>query len=106
MMAELGQGVVCEGPEALAEPVSAEAAIPGDGIGKEEALKNVEDEKEKLEAVEEMLPKLSASDFRVYNHMAENMNYYVRPRIDSLFRLCIQMHSRGRDEANPHCWTT
>ncbi|OCL01314.1 hypothetical protein AOQ84DRAFT_220618 [Glonium stellatum] len=34
---------------------------------------------EEAPAAEEQLPKLSASEFRLYNHMAEQMDYYVRP---------------------------
>ena len=36
----------------------------------------------------EPLPKLSAADFRVYNRMAEHMDYYVRLCLESpVFRL-------------------
>ena len=32
---------------------------------------------------EEKLPKLSAADFRVYNSMAEHMEYFVRPQFQA-----------------------
>jgi hypothetical protein len=59
--------------ERLAEPAApCEAEILGKNEGREEALKEVEPAK-----VEKELPKLSAAEFRVYNSMAENMEYFV-----------------------------
>lgn len=66
----------------LAEPASKQTEILGTNEGREDALKEVKKEEEKVEKKEEKkedaLPKLSAADFRVYNSMAEHMNYYVR----------------------------
>jgi hypothetical protein len=57
----------------LAKPAGpCEAVI----LDKNEALKTQAKEEEK-EKVEEKLPKLSAADFRVYNSMAEHMEYFV-----------------------------
>jgi len=60
----------------LAEPAEpCEEEILGKNEGREKALKDVEAESKKEEP---MLPKLSAADFRVYNSMAEHMEYFVR----------------------------
>jgi hypothetical protein len=64
-------------------------------LGKNEALKShvKEEEKEKLE---EKLPKLSAADFRVYNSMAEHMEYFV----SFLFTPSTGGSSGGRADRN------
>lgn len=65
-----------------AEPASRQAEILGENEGREEALKEIVKEEEKIEKKEEKkeeaLPKLSAADFKIYNSMAERMNYFVR----------------------------
>lgn len=91
-MADLGKEELNE-VERLAEPASTEAEILNGNEGREEALcdkmketkvtdgkeeaKTGDKEEEKKE--EPPLPKLSAADFRVYNSMAEHMEYFVRP---------------------------
>jgi hypothetical protein len=55
----------------LAEPCAKENEIL-EGNSAREALKKAEEAKE-----EEKLPKLSAAEFRVYNSMAEHMEYFV-----------------------------
>lgn len=71
----------------LAEPASKEAEILEKNEGREAALKEIKTEEEKVEKKEEKkeeaLPKLSAADFKVYNSMAEHMNYFVRPLLIS-----------------------
>jgi hypothetical protein len=65
-----------KGLDKMAEPPENEAKILGDN-GTKEAL----DTKKEIEASaapkEEKLPKLSLADFRVYNSMAEHMEYFV-----------------------------
>jgi hypothetical protein len=51
---------------------------------KEEALKDIdaakkEEPKNENEQETKKLPKLSAAEFRAYNSMAENMEYFVGP---------------------------
>ncbi|KAF7904115.1 hypothetical protein EAF00_001449 [Botryotinia globosa] len=62
------------------EPASKQAEILGENEGREEALKEIEKEEEKIEKKErkkeEALPKLSTADFKIYNSMAERMNYF------------------------------
>ncbi|TGO22253.1 hypothetical protein BPAE_0176g00180 [Botrytis paeoniae] len=62
------------------ESVSKQAEILGENEEREEALKEIEKEEEKIEKKEEKkedaLPKLSAADFKIYNSMAEHMNYF------------------------------
>ncbi|KAF5879706.1 putative neutrophil cytosol factor 2 protein [Botrytis fragariae] len=62
------------------EPVSKQEEILGENEGREEASKVVEMEEKKIEKKEEKkeeaLPKLSAADFKIYNSMAEHMNYF------------------------------
>jgi Tfp pilus assembly protein PilP len=65
--------------ERLANPAPPEAEILECNRGREEALKqNVKEEDIVAQGEEEKLPKLSAADFRVYNSMAEHMDYFVR----------------------------
>ena len=59
----------------LAEPAEKEAEMLGKNDVREEALKEIKKEEKK----EEALPKLSAADFKVYNSMAEHMEYFVCP---------------------------
>jgi hypothetical protein len=65
----------------LAEPSAKEQEILGGNQVRDEALKKVEEAK-KEEKEEEKLPKLSAAEFRVYNSMAENMEYFVSARAE------------------------
>jgi hypothetical protein len=68
--------------ERLQGPASKEAEILAENEGREEALKDkAKAEEDKKE--EEKLPKLSAADFRVYNSMAEHMEYFVRPQFQA-----------------------
>jgi hypothetical protein len=66
----------------LAEPAAKECEILGKNALREEAL---EEEKAEKKEEEPKLPKLSAAEFRIYNSMAEHMEYFV----GSLF-ICIQ----------------
>lgn len=75
-MAELKQEEICEEVERLAKPAESEAEILNGEKGVEvpEAEKKfVEDKKEE----DVKLPKLSATEFRAYNSMAEHMEYFV-----------------------------
>ncbi|CZR59162.1 uncharacterized protein PAC_09054 [Phialocephala subalpina] len=85
-MADLGKEELSE-VERLAKPASTEAEILNGNEGREGALcdkmkaNNVagerkEEVKKEEEAEEPTLPKLSAADFRVYNSMAEHMDYF------------------------------
>lgn len=69
-----------EAVERLAEPAGpCEAEILGSNTAREEALADKAAlEKKEKEKVEAALPKLSAAEFRVYNSMAEHMEYFVR----------------------------
>jgi hypothetical protein len=68
--------------ERLQGQASKEAEILAENEGREEALKDkAKAEEDKKE--EEKLPKLSAADFRVYNSMAEHMEYFVRPQFQA-----------------------
>ncbi|TEY18009.1 hypothetical protein BOTCAL_2094g00010 [Botryotinia calthae] len=58
------------------ESASKQAEILGENGGREEALKEIEKEGKKIEKKEDALPKLSAADFKLYNSMAEHMNYF------------------------------
>lgn len=74
----------------LKEPANKEADILEKNDGRDEALNVIRtgekkvannegwEEDNKKEKKEEALPKLSAADFRVYNSMAEHMEYFVR----------------------------
>lgn len=64
----------------LAEPCERENEILDGNPARDAALKKAEEAK-----VEQKLPKLSAAEFRVYNSMAEHMEYFVRISI----YLCI-----------------
>lgn len=46
-------------------------------ISDKPAVKDKAEEEKKVAPAEPALPKLSAADFKAYNHMAENMQYYV-----------------------------
>lgn len=61
-----------ESVERLSQPSSKENEILEGNSAREEALKDVKKAKE-----EEKLPKLSAAEYRVYNSMADNMEYFV-----------------------------
>jgi hypothetical protein len=61
--------------DGLAEPAEKECEMLRKNEGQDEALE-VEEEEKKEE--EPKLPKLSAAEFRVYNSMAEHMDYFVR----------------------------
>lgn len=58
----------------LAKPAEEECDLLGKNEGREEALKEVVEEKKEEEP---KLPKLSAAEFRAYNSMAEHMDYFV-----------------------------
>lgn len=58
----------------VSEPASNEGKILEENTVREEALKQVAEEKKEEEV---KLPKLSAAEFRVYNSMAEHMEYFV-----------------------------
>jgi hypothetical protein len=60
----------------LAEPAANEEKILEGNEVRDEALKKVEEAK-KEEKEEDKLPELSAAEFRVYNSMADNMEYFV-----------------------------
>ncbi len=65
----------------LAQPGATEAQILECNEGRQAALKEVNTvaaQKEEKKEEEVKLPKLSAADFRVYNSMAEHMEYFVR----------------------------
>jgi hypothetical protein len=69
------RGEQMEQVERLAEPAGpCEGEVLGQNEAREEALKDkaVGEKKE-----EPALPKLSAAEFRVYNSMAEHMEYFV-----------------------------
>lgn len=79
-MAELKQEEICEEVERLARPAESEAEILNGEKGPDVEGKKIVEEKEKKEEVEKeevKLPKLSASEFRAYNSMAEHMEYFV-----------------------------
>lgn len=65
----------------LGEPASKEAEILEKHEGREEALNEIKTEEKKIEKKEEKkeeaLPKLSAADFKIYNSMADHMEYFV-----------------------------
>lgn len=61
----------------LAQPVSNEAEILNDNVVREEALKDKAKVVKEDKPEEVKLPKLSAADERVYNSMAEHMEYVV-----------------------------
>jgi hypothetical protein len=70
-----------EGVDRLVPPAATEAQILECNEGRQAALKEVDDaaaQKEEKKEEEVKLPKLSAADFRVYNSMAEHMEYFVR----------------------------
>ena len=60
----------------MAEPAESEAKVLGEANAGKEALEMKEVEGS-VEPKEEKLPKLSLADFRVYNSMAEHMEYFV-----------------------------
>jgi hypothetical protein len=64
----------------LAEPSANEAKILEGNEVRDEALKKVEEAK-KEEKEEDKLPELSTAEFRVYNSMADNMEYFVSPQL-------------------------
>lgn len=63
--------------ERLPEPCDNEAELLGKIEAPEEALESKKEEEGSAEPVEEKLPKLSAADFKIYNNMAEHMDYFV-----------------------------
>ncbi|KAL3426948.1 hypothetical protein PVAG01_00457 [Phlyctema vagabunda] len=76
-----------EAVKIMAEPASKECEILAGNKAREEALKEKEEDKE-----EEKLPKLSAADFRVYNSMAEHMEYFhnhFRQSWTMLYNSCV-----------------
>ncbi|KAH6715533.1 hypothetical protein BKA61DRAFT_479876 [Leptodontidium sp. MPI-SDFR-AT-0119] len=82
-MAELKQEEICEEVERLARPAESEAESEAEILNGEKCPdvegKKIVEEKEKKEEVEKeevKLPKLSASEFRTYNSMAEHMEYF------------------------------
>ncbi|TGO85382.1 hypothetical protein BPOR_0402g00080 [Botrytis porri] len=62
------------------EPASKQEETLGENEERKDALKEIETEEQKIEKKEEKkedaLPKLSAADFKIYNSMAEHMNYF------------------------------
>ena len=72
----------------LAEPCEKEGEILEGNQARDAALKKVEEAK-----VEEKLPKLSAAEFRVYNSMAEHMEYFVR--ISIYLSHCFQIQTQN-----------
>lgn len=78
----------------LSQPASAEASILSKNEGREEALKQKAAESSRqAETAEEKLPPLSAADFRVYNSMAEHMEYFhnhFRQTWTTLHNACVQ----------------
>lgn len=82
-MSDLSQEQQKEGLERLADPCE-EGKILDKNEGREEALKELDEAGKKKggeKKKQEELPKLSAADFRVYNSMAEHMEYFVSSRI-------------------------
>lgn len=70
----------------LAEPCESEADILKGSEARESAVEGKQKEVNEsadvesskgLQKEEEKLPKLSAADFKIYNHMAEHMDYFV-----------------------------
>jgi len=91
--------------EILNRPASSEEEIVSKNEVREEALKKKEESSQEAEKAaphsdenptpkaEEKLPPLSAADFRVYNSMAEHMEYFhnhFRHTWTTLYNACIQ----------------
>ena len=64
--------------ERLAKPAMTEQEILSEPCMRKDAAKQKEEVERSNVSVDEKLPKLSAADFRVYNSMAEHMEYFVR----------------------------
>lgn len=65
--------------EPMAAPAAAEAEILGVNEDREKALKEGEkDSAQEQDEGLEKLPPLSAADFKIYNSMADHMEYFVR----------------------------
>jgi hypothetical protein len=62
--------------ERLAQPAGMEGGILEGNKDRDEAFK-MKGDVEKSEDKKEKLPKLSATDFAVYNSMSEHMEYFV-----------------------------
>lgn len=75
-MADIGEEYK-KGVDKMAEPAENEAKILGENSVKKEALDTKKDVEASAAPKEEKLPKLSLADFRVYNSMAEHMEYFV-----------------------------
>ncbi len=88
-----------ENVDRLAEPAAKECEILGKNALREEALEEEKAEKKKKEE-EPKLPKLSAAEFRIYNSMAEHMEYFVIPLFISIFiqSQIISSVQRGKED--------
>ena len=74
--------------ERLAEPaIPCESKILGESEGREEEMEALAQAAKGME--EPALPKLSAADFRIYNSMAEHMEYFVSPQSYALH--CVNL---------------
>lgn len=82
-MADLNaENEAIEGVERLSKSAECEKEILGEPNTRKEAAAEKKNVEKSDAPVEEKLPKLSAADFRVYNSMAEHMEYFVRLVID------------------------
>lgn len=66
--------------ERLAQPAAIESEILSTNTVREAAITEAKKEEQKVvveEKKKEELPKLTAAEFRVYNSMAEHMEYFV-----------------------------
>jgi hypothetical protein len=61
----------------MAEPAENEAHILGENSARKEAVGSKKEVETSATPKEEKLPKLSLADHRVYNSMAEHMEYFV-----------------------------
>jgi hypothetical protein len=80
----------------LAEPAVKECEILGKNEVREEALEEEKAEEKKEE--EPKLPKLSAAEFRIYNSMAEHMEYFVSSLLIFIFHPISHISSVQRAE--------
>ena len=74
-MADIG-GEYNKGVDEITEPVENEVKILAENCPKKEAVDTKEAEASAAPK-EQKLPKLSLAEFRVYNSMAEHMEYFV-----------------------------
>jgi len=65
-----------EAEQHMAQPAENEAKILEENCPRDEAVKAKEEVEASSAPAEEKLPKLSLADFRVYNNMAEHMEYF------------------------------